>query len=145
MLSRKIVILLVLALFSLLCGCDGGASYDTPGNPRPVPTATERIAGTWRVRSYASPSGGLQQCPSTTVAFSCADNTRWVFRKDGSLTDANGVVRTFTFDGTNLEYFGKPANFTVTVTQLTDTLMAWNMTGVPGVAEPVSLLLERAP
>lgn len=133
---------LLLALL-FLPGCDGGASYDTPGNPRPAVTNNDRIAGVWRVRSYSTPSGGLQQCPSTTAAFSCTANTVWSFQSSGSMQDANNVTRAFTFDGTNLTYFGKPAGFTITVTQLTPTLMSWDMNGVAGVNETVSVLFEK--
>lgn len=134
---------LFLCLLPVLSGCDGGASFDVPGHALPQPTAIDRISGTWRVRSYSSPSGGLQQCPSSTVAFSCTDNTRWVFRQDKSMTDANGVLRTYDFDGTTLTYFGQPANSSLRVVSLTDSLLQIDFTDLPLVNEKVSVLFEK--
>jgi hypothetical protein len=142
---KRFLTILSLSLLPFLFGCDGGASYDTPGHARPAAHPAEPLVGTWRVRSYSTPSGGLQQCPSTTIAFSCTTNTVWTFHDTATLTGFAGGVRTFTYNDLTgeLTFFGQPSSQNIKIVQVTDTLMQWDMNGIPGVPETVSLLFEK--
>lgn len=141
MLYRKLA--LSLSLLPLLSGCDGGASYDTPGNPRPVDPPATRLIGTWRVRSYSGDGGGFQTCPSNTADFACTADTKWVFHDTDTFTDFNGNRRTYTFNGTAFTFFGMPATMTVQIPQLTDSVMRVEMNGTPNPGGRLSLLMEK--
>jgi hypothetical protein len=136
MLSRKLVLLLVLSLFPLLCGCDGGASYDTPGNPRPVDPP---ITGTWRIRSISTAQTGVVQCPATTFLFTCDANSRFRFTRGGTFVDNTNTTRLYTLAGVQLTYSGLPATTTINVTFGTD-LMQWN---AQQGAESVEILFDK--
>lgn len=130
-------VLLCLPLFVLLSGCDGGASYDDPKNPRPSP-----IVGRWQVRSYYTPTDGLKQCPSSSAVFDCTNPVRYTFNSDGSMVDPDGTVRTYRYNGTVLTYFGQPAGLSITIGQFTENLATAQLT-YAGRAEPLQLLLEK--
>ena len=137
---KPIFALACLPLLLLLSGCDGGASYDNPGNTRPPDPSP--IIGTWQARSYYTPSLGLNQCPSNSAVFDCTNPVRWTFNADGSMVDTDGTLRTYKFNGTTLTYFGQPSNLSITVGQFTQNLATAEFTNT-NQPEKLSLLLEK--